>query len=49
MTDSAWERVGVVFAKEVTDNLRDRRSLGSAVLGALLGPVVILIMVVVLG
>jgi sodium transport system permease protein len=49
MTDSAWDRVGVVFAKEVTDNLRDRRSLGSAVLGALLGPIIIFIMVLVLG
>ena len=49
MTDSAWERVGVVFAKEVTDNLRDRRSLGSTVMGAMLGPVLILILVLVLG
>jgi sodium transport system permease protein len=49
MTNSAWERVGVIFAKEVTDNVRDRRSLGSAVMGALLGPVIILLLVVVLG
>ncbi len=49
MTGSAWERVGVVFAKEVTDNLRDRRSLGSTVMGAMLGPVLILILVLVLG
>ena len=49
MTNSAWERVGVVLAKEVTDNVRDRRSLGSAALGALLGPVVILLLVLVLG
>jgi len=49
MNTTAWERVGVVFAKEATDNLRDRRSLGSAVLGALLGPVLILILLLVLG
>jgi len=49
MTNSAWDRMGVVWAKEVTDNVRDRRSLGSAVLGALLGPVIILIMIIVLG
>jgi sodium transport system permease protein len=49
MTNSSLERTGVVFAKEVIDNFRDRRSLGSAVLGALLGPGIILIMLLVLG
>lgn len=49
MTAGALDRVGVVFAKEVGDNVRDRRSLGSALLGALLGPALILIMVLVLG
>ncbi len=49
MTNGAWERVGVVFGKEAVDNLRDRRSLGSAALGALLGPVLILILLLVLG
>ena len=49
MTPGALDRVGVVFAKEVGDNARDRRSLGSVLLGALLGPVLILIIIVVLG
>jgi len=49
MNTTAWERMGVVFAKEAIDNLRDRRSLGSAVLGSLLGPVIILILLLVLG
>jgi sodium transport system permease protein len=49
MTPGALDRVGVVFAKEVGDNVRDRRSLGSALLGALLGPILILIMILVLG
>ncbi len=49
MNTGAWERIGIVFAKEALDNLRDRRSLGSALLGAMLGPGLILILVLVLG
>lgn len=42
-------RIAVVFKKEVLDNLRDRRSLTSTVLYALLGPFMILLMIVILG
>jgi sodium transport system permease protein len=41
--------IGVVFQKEVLDNLRDRRTLGSAVIGALLGPLMILLIIIILG
>jgi sodium transport system permease protein len=43
------DRIGIVFGKEVLDNLRDRRTLGSAVLGALLGPLLILMIIIILG
>jgi sodium transport system permease protein len=46
---SAWRRVSVVFWKEVTDNLRDRRSLFSALLSSLIGPVLMLVLIVLLG
>lgn len=46
---SAWGRVTVVFWKEVTDNLRDRRSLFSALLSSLIGPVLMLVLIVLLG
>ena len=46
---SAWQRVTVVFWKEVTDNLRDRRSLFSALLSSLIGPVLMLVLIVLLG
>lgn len=42
-------RIAVVFRKEVTDNLRDRRSMGSLVLYALIGPLMILLLIVILG
>lgn len=43
------QRVAVVFWKEVTDNLRDRRSLFSALLSSLIGPVLMLVLIVILG
>ncbi len=43
------DRIGIVFVKEVIDNLRDRRTLGSAIIGALLGPLLILMLIVILG
>lgn len=46
---NAFKRVSVVFWKEVTDNLRDRRSLFSALLSSLIGPVLMLILIVLLG
>ncbi|MBP7692669.1 MAG: ABC transporter permease [Anaerolineales bacterium] len=41
--------IWVVFQKEVVDNLRDRRTLGSAIFGALLGPLLILLLIIILG
>ena len=41
--------VGVVFRKEVVDNLRDKRSVSSALLVPLLGPALIVAMLVVMG
>jgi sodium transport system permease protein len=42
-------RIWVVFAKEVIDNLRDRRSIFSAILSPLLGPVILLSMIILVG
>lgn len=42
-------RIGVVFVKEVLDNLRDRRTLGAALLYPFLGPGMILLMVFAIG
>jgi sodium transport system permease protein len=49
MTTGTLDRIGVISGKEIGDNLRDRRSLGSALMGILIGPGVILIMIIVLG
>lgn len=43
------ERIGVVFLKEFFDNLRDRRSIGGTLIGALLGPGIILLLIIILG
>lgn len=42
-------RIWIIFRKEVTDNLRDRRSLFSALSSSLIGPVLILILIVIVG
>jgi sodium transport system permease protein len=46
---SALNRIGVVFFKEVTDNLRDRRSVISALISGLIGPLLVLGMIMLLG
>lgn len=46
---SSLARIGVVFRKEVMDNLRDRRSVVSAMMSGLIGPALILILIVILG
>lgn len=43
------ERISVIFTKEIRDNLRDRRSLFSALSSSLIGPVLIVAMIMVLG
>jgi sodium transport system permease protein len=42
-------RIWIVFNKELTDNLRDRRSLASTFASALLSPLMLLVMIVLLG
>jgi len=46
---SALQRIGVVFFKELLDNLRDRRSVMSALLSTLIGPGVLLLLIMILG
>jgi sodium transport system permease protein len=45
----SWRGAGVVFTKEVVDNLRDRRTLLAALLYPFLGPGLILLMVFAIG
>lgn len=43
------DRIFVVFRKEVMDNLRDRRSIFSALASSLVGPLILILMIFVLG
>ncbi|MEE8399346.1 MAG: ABC transporter permease [Desulfobacterales bacterium] len=43
------KQIGIVFRKEVRDNLRDRRALYSAIFFPLLGPILIAVMFTVIG
>ncbi len=43
------QRIGVVFRKEVIDNIRDRRAVSSALLYPLLGPVLIVALMAMMG
>jgi sodium transport system permease protein len=45
----AFRRIGVIFAKEAIDNLRDRRSIFTALTSTLIGPVLLLVMIVIVG
>ena len=47
--NDAFRRIWIVCEKEIKDNLRDRRSLVSALVNPLLGPVIIVLMIVVVG
>lgn len=42
-------RIYVVFRKEATDNLRDRRSIFSALSSSLIGPVILVLLIYILG
>ena len=42
-------RVGVVFNKEVLDNLRDRRAMSTSLMSILIGPVMALLIIYLLG
>lgn len=41
--------IKTVFLKELLDNVRDRRTIGSALFGTLLGPLILLFMIVLVG
>jgi sodium transport system permease protein len=43
------QRTGVIFRKETLDNLRDRRSIFTALTSTLIGPVLLLVMIVIVG
>jgi sodium transport system permease protein len=47
--NSSFQRIGIVFRKEATDNLRDRRSFFSAIISTLITPALLLSLVIVLG
>jgi sodium transport system permease protein len=46
---SAIERIGIIFGKELRDNLRDRRSVFSALMSALIGPVLLVLLIIIMG
>lgn len=46
---SSWKRILVVFNKEVLDNLRDRRSIFSALASTIIGPALLLLMIIIIG
>jgi sodium transport system permease protein len=47
--NNSLSRMAVVFNKEVMDNLRDRRSMFSAMISSLIGPALLLILIVIVG
>ena len=49
MNNLTLKPIWTIFAKETIDNLRDRRSVFSAISSSLVGPLLILLMVVVIG
>jgi sodium transport system permease protein len=46
---ASFTRIGIVFRKEVVDNLRDRRSLFSALISTLITPALLLSLIIVMG
>jgi len=44
-----FDHIATVFNKEVLDNLRDRRTIGSTLFGTLLGPLILLLMFFIIG
>lgn len=45
----SFARIGVVFLKETIDNLRDRRSIITAMISTLIGPALLLAMIMIVG
>jgi len=46
---NSWQHIWIVFSKEARDNLRDRRSMFSALGSSLVGPVILLVVIVLVG
>jgi len=46
---ASLQRISIVYKKEVLDNLRDRRSLISALISTIIGPALLLVMIVIVG
>lgn len=46
---NSLQRIWIVFSKEVRDNLRDRRSMFSALGSSLIGPVILLLVIILVG
>lgn len=46
---SSLQRIWIIFSKEMLDNLRDRRSIISAMSSSLIGPVLIVVMIMIIG
>jgi len=46
---ASLQRIAIVFQKEALDNLRDRRSLFSALISTIIGPGLLLIMIIIVG
>jgi sodium transport system permease protein len=46
---NSWKRIYNVFIKEATDNLRDRRSVISALMTTLIGPLMLLVLIFLIG
>ncbi|MCZ7553781.1 MAG: hypothetical protein B6D39_09100 [Anaerolineae bacterium UTCFX2] len=44
-----FQRIWTVFSKEVSDNMRDRRSILSALSSSLIGPFIMLLLIIILG
>ena len=44
-----FDRIRTIFIKEITDHLRDRRTLGTALFYPLLGPLILVLMFSVIG
>jgi sodium transport system permease protein len=49
MMKTSLQHIGIVFRKEAVDNLRDRRSLFSALISTLITPVLLLTLIIVMG
>lgn len=49
LMEHSARRIGVIFMKETIDNLRDRRSIFTALASTLIGPVLLLVIIIIVG